>query len=161
MWKSPLHKNRYSDDYDHYTKALQSAIDNAVEVSNPDDVLDVAFASDNLLQNDEYGRKEWKFNSVYPLTCRVEKRTEFYCTEEKCTIPNRCYQQGKPTICGQESKTVALVTFPEDKPEPEAAGQEQDEMVPLNFVRSITGWAKDDLQRKYNKWKETRKHPKP
>lgn len=64
-----------------YKKALKSAINNAIEVSNMDDVLDVAFASDNLLQNDEYGRKEWKVNSVYPLNCRVE-------ITEECRLVN-------------------------------------------------------------------------
>lgn len=89
----------YDDNCPHaYQKALQSAIDNGIEVSNTDDVLDVAFASDNLLQNDEYGRKEWKFNSVYPLNCRVEKRAQVF--------HNGVWQ---------ETKVFALVTFPEDK----------------------------------------------
>lgn len=45
---------------------------------------------------------------IYNLLGYPETRTEFYCTEPMCTIRDRCYHQGKPTLCGQESRKVVI-----------------------------------------------------
>jgi hypothetical protein len=95
MWKSPLHKNRYSDDYDHYTKALQSAIDNGIEVSNQDETLQY------LPYFPEKGK-------LHTLNCRVE------------ILP---WSTLRILSTGDDHKKMPLrgngahVTFPEDKPE--------------------------------------------
>lgn len=59
---------------------------------------------------------------IYPYDGEVEVKEEitYTCEEARCTIKNRCYQQGKPTLCEQTTekiKVVILIEPPANVPE--------------------------------------------
>jgi hypothetical protein len=107
-WVKDMPENKCLDEpgYGLYKQALQSAIDNAVEVSNQQEIFErlhgIAYPL-NL-----------KKGTVYSLLCSVEKF-------ERCTI----VEMG-PTATRKE---LALVTFPES-----GEKQSQEQLDMLNFI---------------------------
>jgi hypothetical protein len=92
-----------------YKQALQSAIDNAVEVSNQDEFHRNSF-SINGWQPLEVGK-------VYSLQCRVEKKGVCGYTGTPCG--SECY------FCESDTIPVALVTFDSPLVEEQRETQEQ------------------------------------
>jgi len=84
-----------------YNQALSEAAKNSLPVLNQEIV---AFADVYSILPIPGKYYDW------PGTYKIV--TEYYCTEPGCKIPNRCLQQGKPTLCGQESKNGYVLTPP-------------------------------------------------
>jgi hypothetical protein len=101
----------YSDGHikdrrEQYNSALQSAIDNAVEVSNQEEVLErlrgIAYPED--VKND----------TTYSLLCSVEKETQVFVSEAIDNAGWRKCGEDFYSMCDPKiRRTVALVTFPE------------------------------------------------
>lgn len=97
---------------DEYERLLQSAIDNAVEVSNQEEVF--AEVRNKYLDNPE-PYFEWKTGTVYSLLCSVEKKQHCDTNGDSCPIYDSILH-----------KTVALVTF--SQPDTETVEETQEEL---------------------------------
>src|SRR5688500_14003557 len=104
--EKPYHACEQLSDHDcpmcaGYNQALSEAAKNSLPVLNQEIV---AFADVYSILPIPGKYYDW------PGTYKIV--TEYYCTEPGCKIPNRCLQQGKPTLCGQESKNGYVLTHP-------------------------------------------------
>lgn len=112
-----------------YDEAIQSAISKGIEVENQDEVFPVLWksATGGYRDLDEFRNDK---NKLYPLKCMVEVISciggckNFEKSVESILI---CHDNG----CQYK---VAHVTFPEQKPEPEASGQEQEAVDHANRI---------------------------
>lgn len=64
-----------------------------------------------------------------PENVEFEESTVYKCENKRCSIPGRCLQQGKPTLCEQVSEKVIHLKLKQEQTNDEIEEESQDDLI--------------------------------
>lgn len=113
-----------------YELAYAEAKRNAITIANPEIINKVTFYPANTIIINGIPKKQ---DLEWPGEWEV--KTEQYCTEPGCSIPNMCLhlQQDNPTLCGHESKKIIVLSPLNQFVKPENSGHSYSEGCDIDF----------------------------
>lgn len=96
----PIQKDEY---YPGNMEGFSTEWQKIIATTNPE--LKLPLIPQDWIKN-VYVPSQGSIKEVY-----VEMGEKYSCSHDNCKIPDRCYQQGKPTLCEQFSKQVYKLTL--------------------------------------------------